>query len=396
MSDVLPELPFPRPDVIEVAPSFAELRKMAPIVKARTRSGDEAWLALGYAEARELFSDERFGRSHPDPANAPRISTSVMFGGPQGDHATEYEEHRRMRRLLTPSFSARRMQRLGDHVRELAANAVGRLSEMIPPVDLHEQLSFPLPVMVICELLGVPYADRETFRVWTDKYGDMSDPEGARAALQALARYMHELIAVKRADPGQDVITDLAAAVDGITLTDDQIATIAVNVLFGGHETTVSRIDYGTLLFLRHPEQAAAVRADPTLLGPAVDEILRIAAPSDHGFSRYAHEDVDIGGVRIFKGDALLLFPSIANRDPAVFNNPESFDIRRTDPPPNLAFGYGRHFCVGATLARVELEAVFGELLRRLPTLRLAVPFEQLRLNTDRIIGGLAEFPVTW
>ncbi|MGP8297715.1 cytochrome P450 [Streptomyces inhibens] len=389
-------LPFDRPNVLDPAPEYAALRARQPVAEVLTRAGDPAWLALGYEAARALFADERLGRSHPYPEQAPRISTSVMFGGPQGDYSTERESHRRMRKLLMPSFSARRMRRLTDHVQDLLEDLLAKLATRQPPVDLHEELSFPLPVLVICELLGVPYADRDEFRVWSDEYADLSKPAGAAAAQRKLADYMHRLIEAKRRTPAEDVITDLAAAVDGVHFTDDEIADIAVNVLFGGHETTVSRIDYGTVLLLTHPEQAEALRADPALAPAAVEEIMRMSAPSDHGFTRYAHADIGIAGVTIKSGDAVLLLPAVANRDPAAFPDPNRFDITRTPENPHLGFGHGPHFCVGAALARVQLQAMFSTLLQRLPGLQLAVFFEELRLNTDRLTGGLVTLPVTW
>lgn len=392
----LPQLPFDRPDVLDPAPEYARLRPEHPIVKVRGRAGDTVWLALGYAEAKALFADERLGRSHPAPEKAPKISTSLMFGGPQGDYATEREHHRRMRKLLVPSFSAKRVARLADHVQELLDDLLDRMAGLTPPADLHEQVSFPLPVLVICELLGVPYADRHEFRSWSQDYADLSDPDAARAAQRRLAGYMLGLIDLKRREPAEDVITDLAASVDGTSFTDEEIAAIATNVLFGGHETTVSRIDYGTLLLLNHPDQFAALREDSSLVTAACEEIMRTSAPSDHGFSRYAHADIEIAGVTIRTGDAVLLLPAVANRDGSVYPEPDRFDIRRAPTSPHLGFGHGPHFCVGAALARVVLKAVFSTLPRRFPDMRLAVPYERLQLNAHRITGGLVELPVTW
>jgi pentalenolactone synthase len=392
----LPRLPFDRPDVLDPAPDYARLRPEHPVVRVRGRAGDMVWLAIGYPEAKALFADDRLGRSHPDPERAPKISTSLMFGGPQGDYATERDHHKRMRKLLVPSFSARRMGKLADHVQGLLDDLLGKMSTRTPPVDMHEELSFPLPVLVICELLGVPYADRDRFRAWSDDYADLANPTAALAAQRKLADYMLELIDLKRHQPAEDVITDLADSVDGTSFSDDEIAAIATNVLFGGHETTVSRIDYGTLLLLRHPEQFAALRDDPALATEAVEEIMRMSAPSDHGFSRYAHSDIDIAGVTIRTGDAVLLLPAVANRDGSAYPTPDQFDIFRKPDQNHLGFGHGPHHCVGAALARVQLKAVFATLPATFPNLRLAVPYEQLRLNADRITGGLAELPVTW
>jgi pentalenolactone synthase len=391
-----PQLPFPRSDVLAPAPEYARLRSRQPVVQVRSRAGDNVWLAVGYAEAKALFADERLGRSHPDPERAPKISTSLMFGGPHGDYVTEREHHKRMRKLLVPSFSARRVARLAGHVQELLDDLLDKMAALTTPIDLHELVSFPLPVLVICELLGVPYADRHEFRSWSNDYGDLSNPVAAQAAQRKLADYMLELIDLKRRTPAEDVITDLAAAVDGVSFTDDEVAAIATNVLFGGHETTVGRIDYGTLLLLNHPDQLAALREDPSLATAACEEIMRMSAPSDHGFSRYAHADIEIAGVTIRTGDAILLLPGVANRDDSVYPEPDRFDIFRKPGQNHLGFGHGPHHCVGAALARVELKAVFSTLPGRFPDLRLAIPYEQLQLNTSRLPGGLVELPVTW
>lgn len=206
---------------------------------------------------------------------------------------------------------------------------------------------------------------------------------------------MGELVTHKRTRPGEDVISDLVAAQQRWHYGDDHIAALAAMLLFAGHETTVSRIDVGTLLLLAHPTQAAALRADPALVGSAVEEILRMAAPASGGLPRYAHADIDIAGVTIRAGDAVLLTASVANRDPAAFPEPDRFDITR-DPNPHLAFGHGPRYCIGASLARVELQAVFSALPTRFPTLRLAVPVDQLHLRTDLLTGGLTSLPVTW
>ncbi|MGH3829999.1 MAG: cytochrome P450 [Pseudonocardiaceae bacterium] len=394
-SDSLPHLPFPRPGVLDIGPLYRTLLARAPITPVRTLAGDVAWLVTGYAEVKALFADPRLGRSHPDPKRAARISDAAFFGGPMGDAATEATDHTRMRRLLTPAFSARRMQALRARVAELVDTLLDQLAEQSPPADLHEALSFPLPALVICELLGVPYADRDQFRAWSAGMVTLTDREASAAALTQLVSYMHHLMAHKRAHPGEDVITDLLAAHDDEHFGDDQIAELAAALLFAGHETTVARIDYGTLLLLTHPDQRAALRRDPELVAGAVEEILRVAAPGSGGLPRYARDDIDIAGVRIRTGDAVLLSGVVANRDPAAFTDPDRFDITRT-ANPHLSFGYGPRFCIGAGLARLELRTVFTALPRRFPTLELAVPLEELRLRADLLTGGLTALPVRW
>jgi pentalenolactone synthase len=377
-----------------VAPLFAQLREQAPVVPVRTPAGDVAWLVTRYAEARALFADPRLGRSHPDPENAPRISGAALLGGPMGNAETEASDAAMLRTLLTPAFSPRRMARLRDHVADLVRDLLDALAEAGPPADLHEALSFPLPVLVICELLGVPYADRERFRGWSRALGDLTDRQASEQALGALVGYMAGLVADKRRSPAEDVLSDLVTAGGGL-LTDDQAAMVGTFVLFAGHETTVARIDIGALLLAAHPDQAAALRRDPGLVPRAVEEILRVAAPAGAGIPRYANADVEVAGVTIRRGDAVLLTANAANRDPAVFAEPDRFRIDR-EPRQHLTFGHGPHFCIGAGLARLELQEVFTALPARFPDLRPAVPVRELGLRDDLLTGGLVELPVTW
>ncbi|MCF7551732.1 cytochrome P450 [Pseudonocardia sp. WMMC193] len=383
MTTTLPQLPFDRPGVLDIAPLYAELRERAPVTAVRTATGDPAWLVTGYAECRALFADPRLGRSHPDPANASRVSGSAILGGPMmGDPETEHAQHQIMRKLLAPAFSARRMQRLRGHVDALVAAALDDLQAHGSPADLHELVSLPIPILVICELLGVPYADRNRFRAWSEGAGRLDDPAFAQKSLYALVQYVQGLIERKRAEPGEDVLTDLAAAGPE---HDGRSAGLAAALLFAGHETTVTRIDVGTLLLLRQQRWEPAG-------SEVVEEILRLAAPGGSGLPRYAHADVEIAGVTIRQGDCVVLAPAAANRDPSTFAAPEAFDPGRDTA--HLSFGYGPRFCIGASLARVELQAVFTALPARFPTLQV-VPGE-LRLRADLLTGGLDALPVTW
>jgi cytochrome P450 len=396
MTTTAPQLPFPRPNVLDVAPLYARLRAEAPICAVRTPAGDPAWLVSGHALTRELFADPRLGRSHPDPDRAARISGSALLGGPMGNAADEAEDHAHMRKLLAPAFSARRMHRLRAHVEDLVTDALDRMTEHGSPADLHELVSLPIPVLVICELLGVLYADRDRFRALSEGVGGLTDRAASTRALHALVAYIGELVARKRREPGEDVISDLVAR-DPEGRHDDETAGLAAMLLFAGHETTVTRIDVGTVLLLTHREHYRALAADPTLVTGTVEEILRLAAPGggSGGLPRYAHADITVGEVTIRTGDAVILAPAVANRDPAAFPDPATFDPSR-DVGAHLAFGYGPRYCIGAALARVELQAVFAALPARFPTLGLAVPVERLELRTDLLTGGLRTLPVRW
>jgi cytochrome P450 len=389
---VLPQMPFERTDALDVSPMYETLRAKEPITKVRTPMGDEAWLVTGYEEARSIFADERFGRSHPTPETAPRLSNSVFLGGPSGDPATEKAEHDHFRRLLTPAFSARRMQALSGRVEQLVEGLLDRMGEQAPPLDLHEWLSAPLPILVICELLGVPYEDRDHFRAIAEDMGDVADPERSASAYARMEAYSRGVILAKRADPGEDVYSDLAS----IGLPDDQIASIAAKLLFAGHETTVNQIDHGVLHLLNNPDQLEALKRDPALVSGAVEELLRVTVLSEHGVLRYAREDVEIAGIIVRAGEAVVLAMVAANRDERVYPDPDRFDITREVRHPHLAFGYAIRYCLGANLARVELRAVFSSLFQRFPTLRLAVPVEELTPRADQLTGGFTGLPVTW
>ncbi|MEU4250470.1 cytochrome P450 [Amycolatopsis sp. NPDC026612] len=395
-----PRLPFERPNVLEIAPLFAVLRRRGPVVPVTTPTGDPAWLVTGFEQVRAVFTDPRFGRSHPAPEEASTLSDAAILSRPQGDHETEHAGHARMRRLLVPAFSANRIRRLAGHIQELADgcfDAMERARAAGGPVDLHEHLSFPLPVLVICELLGVPYADRDTFRVLSDRMGRTDIGGGAEAALDEFAASMSRLAAAKRREPGQDVVSDLVRAqADDPEFGDDDLARLAAGLLFAGHETTSNRIDLGVLYLLTDLARRDALAADPEgKVHGVVEEVLRLAAPSGLGVLRYAHDDVELGGVTIARGDAVVLALAAANRDASVFPAAEAFDPDRK-PNSHVAFAYGGWFCIGASLARTELRVVFGSLFRRFPGLRLAVGVDELEVRTNRVTGGVDRVPVLW
>jgi pentalenolactone synthase len=378
--------------------------------RVTTPAGDPAWLVTGYAAVKALLADPRLGRSHPAPERAARYSAAAIFGGPMGSPASEGGDHARMRHLLAPAFSAQRMARLRPRVQALVDGLLDVLGQSPPPADFHEAVSFPLPALVICELLGVPSADREEFRRWSDDAADMTDAARSRAGLARLQGYVRGLVEHKRRRPAEDVLSDLVRAQEYApdAFTDDHVATLAAGLLFAGHETTVAAIDTGVVLLLTHPDQREALRRDPALVPRAVEEILRQpglepAPPGDparsdlpaRGLPRYTNADVEVGGATIRAGDLVLLALQDANTDGRVFPAPEAFDVTR-EPNPHLTFGHGPRYCLGAPLARVELQTLFGTLLRRFPTLRLAVPVEALRPRSHLLTGGLTALPVTW
>jgi pentalenolactone synthase len=284
--------------------------------------------------------------------------------------------------------------RIEHHVDEL----LDQLAAGTPPVDLHRALSFPLPTMVVCDLLGVPLADRERFGQWARGTFDQSDDQHSVNTFQQVVDYTTELVARKRTEPGDDILSELVAEDDG-ALSDEYIAQLGNAVLLFGYETTIVRIDMGTLLLLRNPAQRARLVENPELAPAAVEEILRLAVGgkgSNALIPRYAHDDITVGETVIRAGDVVMLAIGAANYDDRAYPDGDLFDLSRRKPKSHLAFGHGIRHCVGRTLARIELTAVFERLFRRLPNLRLAVPEESVRWQEHRITGGFDEIPVTF
>ncbi|WP_424215945.1 cytochrome P450 (plasmid) [Streptomyces sp. BI20] len=397
-----PRMPFDRPNALDLPPLFDVLRAQGPVSPVITPAGDPAWLVTGYEEARALLGDRRFGRSHPEPEHASRISEAAISAGPTGEFDAEERDHTRMRRVLTPAFSVPRMRRLSARVEQLADECLddleaARAASPDAPVDLHENLSFPLPVRVICELLGVPESDRDLFRSWSDRIGILDGAQDARSAMADFQAYMGRLAEHKRTHPGHDVVTDIVAVqAEDPTFTEHDMTQLAAGLLFAGHETTSTRIDFGVLFLLSDPARRDHFAADPAGNAPAVvEEVLRMAAPGGLGLVRYAREDVTLGPVTVRRGDALLISINAANRDGAAFEEPNAFRTDRA-PNPHLAFGHGGHYCVGNALARTEMRIALTRLFTRLPGLRLAVDPHSLAEHPRRLTGGLTEVPVLW
>jgi cytochrome P450 len=363
-----------------------------------TPAGDPAWLVTDYDLVKTLLADRRLGRGHPDPDNAPRFTDSVLLGKP--NKATEEEENERhawMRRMLAPSFSARNMEQLRPRVRQLVDSLLDALTKQPQPADFHEAVSFKLPVLVICELLGVPYEDRETFRRWSEAMSTLNNEQMSQEGFLNLWTYMGELVERKKKEPGDDVISRL---IEGTPPGQEEvIAQISAGLLFAGHETTVAVIDRGVLLLGLNPDQWDALSKNPNAIPNAVEEILRHRSPisnrpEDSGMPRYAMADIEIDGVRIPAGDLVLLGIDQANHDQTRFPEPAAFTFREVNP--HLTFGHGPRFCIGAPLARVELTEVFTALVTRFDTFGPAVDVAQLTLRAEQLVGGVAELPVRW
>jgi cytochrome P450 len=393
MSSAVGQLPFEQADPSKVASRLRELQSQGVVHRVRTEVGDEAWLITGHTQVRQLLDDDRLGRAHPAPETAARAWDSALFGGPLGNFDTEHTDHARMRSLLQPHFSPRHMRALRPRVEALTTSLLDALAGQGSPADLHAALAVPLPILVICELLGVPYEDREQFRAWAAEAANTRDRARSERGLGELFGYGQRLVAQKRESPGDDVISRLCAT-EGVS--DAEAAGMSMALLFAGHETTVVRIGLGALLLLTNPDQWQALVDNPDLVPKAVEEILRASGKaSGGGTPRYARTDLEIDGVIIRAGELVLLDNGAANNDPTVFPDPEQLDVTRS-AAAHLTFGHGARYCIGAPLARIELQAVFAQLVTRFPTMRLAVPVDELRMRQDVLTGGLVGLPVQW
>jgi cytochrome P450 len=386
------ELPLDQPCPLRPAPLLRELQALGPIHRIRTAVGDEGWLVTGYQQVRSLLDDDRLGRAHPDPANAARTGKSVLFGGPLGDFESEHADHARMRSLLQPHFSPKRMRALRPRVEALTTRLLDELAEHGPPADLHQALALPLPIAVICELLGVPYEDRAQFREWTQAAADVRNRSRSERGLSELFGYGQELVTRKRREPGDDVISRLSAT-EGVS--DVEAATMGMFLLFAGHETTVVAIGMGASALLTSPTAWQELRADPTQVDAAVEEVLRSQGRGGAGIPRYARTELEVAGVTVGAGELVLLDTGAANHDGSVFPDPDRFDIAR-ETTRHVTFGHGARFCLGAPLARTELQVVFSQLVPRFPGMQLAVGVEELAVDTGTLTRGLLEIPVTW
>ncbi|WP_280491795.1 cytochrome P450 [Nocardia asiatica] len=378
--------------------AITRLREARPVSPMIFPDGHEGWLVTGYDAVRQLMADTRFssrqdiGILHVPYETGMPVATEPSPQVPGLFVAMDPPDHTRLRRKLTGAFTVHRMKQLEAHIGDIVERQLDEMASLTPPVDLVKAFALPVPSLVICELLGVPYADRENFQVNSAKFLIKEQPlEEKMAAYGAMTTYLAELVMRKRAEPGEDILSDLARHDD---LTIEELTGIAFLLLLAGHETTANMLALGTFALLEHPEQLAELRADPDLLPGAVEELLRYLSVADI-FYRYATEDIELGGETIGKGSTVVVSLLAANRDPQRFDHPDTLDIHRK-ARGHLSFGHGVHQCLGQQLARIEMRAGFAGLLRRFPTLALAIPAGEVRLRTDMNIYGVHELPVTW
>ncbi|MEV0593904.1 cytochrome P450 [Nonomuraea cavernae] len=372
-----------------------EAREQSPISRFPFPDGHQGWLVTGYDLVRSILADSRFSSRKELMRHHPTIDYGDLEvpPAPPGEFLLMDEpQHGRYRKPLVGKFTVRRMRQLTERVEQVTAEHLDTMEQAGPTADLVTAFAKPIPAVIICELLGVPYEDRGRFQENIDKFlGGEAGDEELIAAYIATQQYLAELVTAKRADPTDDVLSDLLDS----DLTDEELKGMALILLSAGFDTTANMLALGTFALLRNPEQLATLRTDPTLTDQAVEELLRYLSVAKQ-FHRVALEDVELDGHTITAGTTVILSLNTANRDPDRFPDPHVLDLRRQDGG-HLAFSHGIHQCLGQQLARVELRVALPALLNRFPTLRLAVPADEVALRPEAAdIYGVKSLPVTW
>ncbi|OBG89605.1 cytochrome [Mycobacterium sp. E802] len=381
-------------------PDLGEIRETDGVRAVVSSFGNRVYLVTRHEDVKTVLSDhERFSNGRPPGfalPGAPVMSEEELASARAGNLlGLDPPEHQRLRRMLTAEFTIRRMKRLEPHIVEIVDAHLDAMAAAGPPSDLVADFALPIPSLVICELLGVPYTDREDFQHRSARQLDLSLPIAERFGLQRQARdYMWDLVGRARRDPGEDILGMLVRD-HGDELSDDELVGIAGLLLLAGHETTSNMLGLGVLALLRHPDQLVAVRDDPDAVGPAVEELLRWLSIVQNAIPRFTTTDVEIAGVRIPAGELVFASLPAGNRDPDFIQDPDVLDIRR-GAPGHLAFGHGVHHCLGAPLARMEMRIALPALLRRFPDLALAEPFDDVAYRSFHFIYGLKSLAVTW
>ncbi|MEU4802602.1 cytochrome P450 [Actinosynnema sp. NPDC023587] len=389
------ELPVQRSTALDPPARLGELRATEPISRLRYPDGHEGWLVTSHELARAVLADRRLSNRAELQHSPIRVGGQAVPIPPPAKPGMflnmDGTEHARYRKLLTGQFTVRRMNQLIPRIEQIVAEHLAATRAQGPGVDLVEAFALPVPSMVICELLGVPYEEREAFQRDTrEGFSLDNDFAEVMAAFDRIEQYVADLVARKRETPGDDMLTGL---IETGELTDEEVANMGLLLLIAGHETTANMIGIGTLALLENPDQLAALRADPSLIDNAVEELLRYLSIIQIGPVRVALEDLELGGVRIRAGDNITLSISAANRDPERFPDPDRLDLRRP-AAGHVAFGHGVHQCLGQQLARIEMRVAYHALLREFPDLRLAVPVSEVPMRVDMGIYGVHSLPV--
>jgi cytochrome P450 len=397
-------------DAIRIDPRFFSdpeavyqvLRRERPVTKVTSPFGLDVWMVTRYDDVRTALTDPRLSK------NSARFGEVLRTNGvsgpgrmPLGDALRAHmlnsdpPDHTRLRKLLSGAFTARTVARMRPRIEAIATELADAMAAKAPgTVDLLREFAYPLPMTVICELLGIPPEDRDRFRSWSTAILSNEQSERRGPSEQAMEEYLVDLIAAKRTSPGEDMLSSIVAASDNEDrLSEREVISTAFLLLVAGHETTVNLIGNGTWQLLRHPDQLAALRTDAALIPNAVEEFLRIEGPVNLATIRFTAEPVEIGGQPIPTGDVVLVSLLSANLDPERFDDPAELDVRR-DTSGHVAFGHGIHHCLGAPLARLEGEIAFRTLLGRFPHMTLAAAPNPLVWRQSILMHGLSALPV--
>ncbi|MEO6082135.1 MAG: cytochrome P450 [Umezawaea sp.] len=389
--------PFSEAERLRLDPTYLQLQETEPVSWVRMPFGGEGWLATGYQEVKTVLADPRFSRAATVGKDMARTSPVVETDG--SILALDPPDHGRLRKLVAKAFTTRRVELLRDRAQEIVDASLDAVEAQGPPADLVSALNMPLPITIICDLLGVPDDERVGFQGWTDVllgYGAFTAEE-IDAALDSLTGYIAAMVAERRRTPSDDMLGLLVEARDGEDrLSEGELINFGVTLLVAGHETTANMLGNVVYTLFDQPDLLKSLREEPELLPAAVEELVRfIPLGSVVALPRMALEDVDLGGVTIRAGESVMVSMMAANRDPSVFPAANEIDFHR-EVNPHIAFGHGVHHCLGAPLARMELQVAIGTLFRRFPTLDLAVPVEDVEFKRGRLIRGPLALPVTW
>ncbi|RSO02756.1 cytochrome P450 [Streptomyces sp. WAC 06783] len=393
-ADTMP-LAYPFNDADGLAPSetYEQVRDRPGLLRVQMAYGEPAWLATRYADARLVLGDRRFSRAEGLERDEPRQSEGQRDSGIL---SMDPPDHTRLRTLVAKAFTVHQVEKLRPWVRELTHGLIDELEAAGPPVDLVDRYALPIPVAVICRMLGVPEEDRPKFRTWSDAALSTSSltAEEFEANREELRAYMAKLIEDHRTTPRDDLMTRLIEARDvGDRLSELELIDLCVGILVAGHETTATQIPNFVLSLLDHPGELERLRAEPALIKSAVEELLRfVPLGSGAGFPRYATEDIEVGGTLVRAGEPVLVAVGAANRDALRFDEPGTLNIAR-DGNQHLGFGHGVHHCLGAPLARLELQEALIALITRFPKLHVA---GDVVWKDQMLVRGPRVMPVGW
>lgn len=390
--------PYNRGCPFSAPQEYSELVQDGGVKKVTLATGLQIWAVTGWKNTRQLLTDHRTSASRKHDnfpfyfEAPPEFRTDTSFIGFDG------ADHSATRRLAAVTFTNRRVQKLRPRIQEIVDRQLDILADLPQPADFHHNFSLPVPMTVICELLGIPYEDHQFFQEnGTVLLGGDATAEERRSAMMDVGDYLEKLVDIKRANPDDGLLSRaiLEADQNPGKFTDRDLVNLCRLLMNGGHETTASMLSLGTACLLENPDQLKEIVADPSLVPKAVDELVRYITIGDAAIPRVATEDIEIGGAVIKKGDGILCLGLTANRDPSVYENPDELLLSRGDRS-HLGFGHGLHHCIGADLARVEMEIVWTSLFRRFPNLRLSKPMSDIALKESAIIFGLWKLPIEW